>query len=221
MTTTLAQELRSATKEWHHVIDHHPMISQLAKKDITEEQYRRILQTFAWIYDPLQRHLVDVQFRLGLLGEYRISPRQDWLADDLEYFGIELGQSRHPLKDWRQPTIDSAAKLVGTLYVVEGSTLGGQVLMRCLTDSLGVTPVEGGRFFSGHGEATMAHWANLWKLAEKVCPIYDWDAACSAAREMFAVIARQLTVADAYWRSIDARQSAVRFSNEGLYAQAA
>ncbi len=51
------------------------------------------------------------------------------------------------------------------MYVVEGSTLGGQVLSRHFADRLGVSPDRGGGFFHGYGEATGRMWMAFAGLA--------------------------------------------------------
>ena len=46
----------------------------------------------------------------------------------------------------------------GCLYVLEGSTLGGQVLSRRLSQSLGLTPSTGGAFLWAYGDQTGEMW---------------------------------------------------------------
>jgi heme oxygenase len=50
------------------------------------------------------------------------------------------------------------AAFLGALYVVEGSTLGGQYIARHLQETLGLTPAHGAAFFSGHGAETGRLW---------------------------------------------------------------
>ncbi len=47
---------------------------------------------------------------------------------------------------------------LGGIYVVEGSILGGRVLMRRAERSLGVSATQGGRFLAGDGAGTGARW---------------------------------------------------------------
>jgi heme oxygenase len=56
------------------------------------------------------------------------------------------------------PDLGTAAKLFGCLYVLEGATLGGQIITRHLNASLGLTPQSGGSFFSGYGQHTGSRW---------------------------------------------------------------
>jgi heme oxygenase len=56
------------------------------------------------------------------------------------------------------PELFSAAQVLGCLYVLEGATLGGQVISRHLRTTLGIGPETGGRLFHGYGEQTAAHF---------------------------------------------------------------
>ena len=56
------------------------------------------------------------------------------------------------------PEYASVAEQMGCLYVLEGSTLGGQVISRYIHQTLGFSPEHGCEFFYGHGTATGAMW---------------------------------------------------------------
>lgn len=49
-------------------------------------------------------------------------------------------------------------QVLGCLYVIEGATLGGQVITRHLLATHGITPETGGAFFAGYGAETGPHW---------------------------------------------------------------
>jgi heme oxygenase len=76
--------------------------------------------------------------------------RVEALESDLRALGVE------PLAPMPAPEPLSVAEALGALYVIEGSTLGGQVIMR----SLQGTDFEAGatRFFDAYGPRTGAMW---------------------------------------------------------------
>lgn len=59
-----------------------------------------------------------------------------------------------------EPTL-SALESVGALYVLEGSTLGGQVIMRHVQRHLPLGPESGGSYFRGYGERTGTMWRSF------------------------------------------------------------
>ena len=56
------------------------------------------------------------------------------------------------------PRVATFADALGCLYVLEGSTLGGQFIRREVAARLGLTPDRGCAFFAGYGERTGAMW---------------------------------------------------------------
>jgi heme oxygenase len=80
------------------------------------------------------------------------------LRDDLRALGVEDLDS---LPDCQNlPELSDLAQGFGCLYVLEGSTLGGQFISRHVGKVLGVTPEVGGggRYFHAYGEQTGAMW---------------------------------------------------------------
>ncbi len=55
-------------------------------------------------------------------------------------------------------SIGSSESVFGSLYVVEGATLGGQYISRHVQQVLNVTPESGGHFFRGYGQRTGEMW---------------------------------------------------------------
>lgn len=83
--------------------------------------------------------------------------------------------------------LDSPAAAFGSLYVLEGSALGGQVLTPMLLARHGLTPERGAAYFHGFGERTGAMWREFRQLADAQAGAdeTDRDAACHAAVQTF------------------------------------
>jgi heme oxygenase (biliverdin-IX-beta and delta-forming) len=56
------------------------------------------------------------------------------------------------------PELVTIPQVLGCLYVIEGATLGGQIITRHLQANLGITPETGGAFFAGYGVENGARW---------------------------------------------------------------
>ena len=88
------------------------------------------------------------------------------------------------------PDCNSIAQAFGCLYVLEGATLGGQVLCRHFNQTLGLDARNGSAFFSGYGEATGAMWA---LFGERLTAAnVDETAAISAACQTFQTLEQWL-----------------------------
>jgi heme oxygenase len=178
----LQEALRAASRAAHHRIDHHPLLSPLARADLTLSHYQFVLQAQTWIHGSLQGVLEQALSRLCSATTFRVSDRLGWLKADCAFFKLPS----LPLSPLRAPVIATPAALVGQLYVVEGSTLGGQVIARQLEVSLGLTAETGARMFAGHGANTAERWQSFWDFAAASCPAADVPVACAAAVELFA-----------------------------------
>lgn len=58
----------------------------------------------------------------------------------------------------------SACFALGYMYVIEGSTLGGRVILKHLRSKLGIDENKNGAFFAGYGLLTGSTWKNFLQL---------------------------------------------------------
>jgi heme oxygenase len=97
----------------------------------------------------------------------------------------KLGLLRHDLAHLGQPTVreegarrgcgsavagielPGLAAVFGSLYVLEGSALGGQVIARSARTSLGLHPDNGAAYFNGLGTHTGARWTEFRRSLEE------------------------------------------------------
>jgi heme oxygenase (biliverdin-IX-beta and delta-forming) len=176
----LAVRLREATRAVHHGIDHHPLMMPLVRPDLMLPHYRHVLRTMGWIHEPLQAVVCRQLEQTG--AAYRLADRVGWLKTDLAHFGLTDSMAVAP---WQPPLPDSLAALTGMLYVIEGSTLGGQVIARQLAASLHLGPDNGARFFHGWGLETRQRWGDFWQFAESACTPAQGQEAATAALLLF------------------------------------
>ncbi len=90
------------------------------------------------------------------------------------------------------PAIAGAPQAWGSLYVLEGSALGGQLIAAGLQRRLGIEAHNGGAYFNGCGKATAARWREYRQLAEAALqgrPRDEAAAVDAAVRTFDALIA--------------------------------
>jgi heme oxygenase len=88
--------------------------------------------------------------------------------------------------------LDGRARAVGSIYVLEGSTLGGQVIARAITDA-GWAPPGGLTYFTPYGARTGEMWRRFGAWAEDVVPRDERAAAVVGAARTFGVLQAWLT----------------------------
>jgi heme oxygenase len=159
---TVRQQLRLATHAAHVRLNHHPMLAGLTRPGFSLAQYRRILAAYYPFYAVMEPAILSLTIQTNGFS-YAQRRKLPWLIEDLR----ALGDTPANLKCKRVFAIPAdAAELIGTLYAIEGSTLGGQVISRHLAANLGLTPERGARFFSGYGADTESRWAAFCGYAE-------------------------------------------------------
>lgn len=156
---------------------------EIATGSPTEDVYRDYLAGHLWLYRPLEAALMP-WVPTGW-GPTRLVKAR-WLLDDL----LAVGGADQPAHD-SAVAINSEAAALGVLYVLEGGTLGLQVV-RKRTQASGPGPCAGSRFMLGYGESTVSNWRDF--VAQlNVLPEASWPQTLNAACATFAAFHRHFT----------------------------
>jgi len=153
----------------------------LMRSDLTEELYRSVLLRFycfvhgweSWAASNVPQELSP------LLLERQ---RSHLLAADLLYFDEQRPDLQYVFSGKKLP---SKAAFLGAMYVIEGSTLGGQYIARHVEDALGLSPGIGDSYFRGYGDRTGAMWREVQHALEGVHE-KDAEVVIGAAKKMFS-----------------------------------
>ncbi|MFO0891272.1 MAG: biliverdin-producing heme oxygenase [Isosphaeraceae bacterium] len=148
----LLARLRAETRDEHAALERSV---GLEAEPLDVSTYLGWLVRFYGFYEPLER-LIAAQLTPEAHGvDPAARRRAPLLAIDLISLGLD--PSRVPLCG-HLPVVGDPADAFGCMYVLEGSTLGGQFISRRIMRDLGMTPERGGRFFHGHGARTGEMW---------------------------------------------------------------
>lgn len=153
-SSAILQLLKSGTHAEHTALE--SRLSFLAE-DVTEDQYRRVLTALYGFYLPWETSIRPWRLRLFTARAEEPVRREKTpaLVEDLNFYRISTGS----LPVYRQtPPIHDLPAALGNLYVMEGATLGGQIIARNLEKKLGLHDRQGYKFFSGYGSETGAMW---------------------------------------------------------------
>jgi heme oxygenase len=178
--------LRAGTRDAHEGLERG---SWLNGPDLGIEQYRRGLAAFLGIHRPLEPAIARALAAAGVSAPW--TPRAPLLARDLGDLGMTPALLARVPDCPTVPRIGELGAALGCLYVLEGSTLGGQVLARELHRRLGVGPGAGGAYFDGYGPRTKSHWRAFTEALERASARADLSlgAAVSAAVATFHAFA--------------------------------
>ena len=177
---TILQQLRSGTADLHESLE---TALPLGSMDLTLDRYIQVLQGFRGFFagwEPAARNAAPPALAPLLLER----ARTPLLDRDLAALGCipELAIAT------ALPAMSGIVSLLGSMYVLEGSRLGGQYLVRGLESRLGLTPQRGLSFFYGFGPQTGSQWKAFCAIVEQHVPPSASQEAVAAARSTFLAV---------------------------------
>lgn len=161
----LTSRLRAETREAHSRIETNPLHRAIVEGRVTVVEYAALLE---------KMRAFHLQF------ENLVGTRPEW-----RHYNFDFDERRktasleRDLAALQQPDLTAAIIalplesatfpfIAGYLYVLEGSTLGGQILIRLLNQQLGITPATGGVYFTSYGPAVGRKWKECQDLLERI-----------------------------------------------------
>ena len=161
--------LRQASHSIHARMQQHPLLVGLMGPECSVATYHAVLTVYAQLYEQLEAGIIDFLNSHTVPFDYSTRQKLPQLRDDLiflnQYSPIQSNRTVHPIKPLK---IKSVGELIGVLYPIEGSTLGGQLISRHLKGGLDFSPDRGARFFNGYGDKTTARWEEFCHFANSI-----------------------------------------------------
>ena len=177
----MLEQLRAATSARHAALER-----QLAlDENISRARYVRVMQgfdTFLAAWEPMLAALVPAALRAW----FTAGLRGNRAAQDVRALGaLRLAPQRLDID------LPDATAVFGTLYVIEGSALGAQVIAPVLDRCLGLTRDSGSAYFHGGSDSAAARWREFRVLLAQHAAAGDaaGQSACRAAQQTFDALA--------------------------------
>lgn len=147
-------KLKEATKQQHEGLEN---TVNVMGSLFSLDDYKTMMTKFYRFYSSIEPRLGELDWaEVGHNFDERLKVPK--LKKDLVNLGFSEDEiSEIPVWDGL-PKLDSHAKAFGSLYVMEGATLGGQIINRHLKEHLNLTTENGGLFFGGYGKETGPMW---------------------------------------------------------------
>lgn len=175
---TVLTQLRAATRPAHDRLEG---TLGLLDEGLDRDAYRAVLERFHGFWRDWEPAVAALLDDPALTGPRR---RLHLLQADLASLGVPPAAVARLPSCSPLPLHDAAAAL-GSLYVMEGSTLGGRVIQRHVERRLGAV---GCRYFSGYGDQTGAMWRSFLARLDQA-PAADADRIIAGAVATFERLA--------------------------------
>lgn len=150
------------------------------------DAYASMLAAQFRIYQSLESHLAVSLGPYPILSRF-FQKKSPWLAADLR----EL-QAAIPPPIATGHAMQALPQLVGMLYVLEGSMLGGQVILKSLRKNPALAPLSH-RFYQGNGAGTGQRWREFIAQCEGEVAEEDLPKAVEGAVYAFDFFRENLT----------------------------
>jgi heme oxygenase len=187
----ILHQLKDATRAQHTALET-AVGEQLGfgQTPVTLERYKTLLQRFWGFYAPLEACIwtrPEWQAQPFQIEQRSKAPR---LLHDLQV----LGAAQKPLSQCDElPIIAEWPQVLGCLYVLEGATLGGQIIARHLKRELNIDAESGTAFFNSYGAEVGPMWQAFGALiSSQVQTPHDVTIAVESAQQTFALFERWL-----------------------------
>jgi heme oxygenase (biliverdin-IX-beta and delta-forming) len=171
--------LRQHTADLHQLIERRVPVF---REGFTLEDYARLVEQFFGFWTPVEDKLSNLRSLrdpdLALHNRLKCS----LLRQDLLILGRDPAAVRQCEKI---PRLDTFMQGLGCLYVLEGSTLGSQIISRHLKEKLQLGEGTGASFFNAYGGLTGARWIEFKGFVSAFVKSEDADTIVEAARSTF------------------------------------
>lgn len=193
LALTMMEQLKMATQSAHAALETQVDLMRLTTSPAA---YHALLQRFYGFYLPLELRLATLPWTTVTfdLAARRKTPL---LRRDLLHLGdAPATLARLPICRNRPEPADLTAGC-GCLYVLEGATLGGQLISRRLRQTLGLHPANGAAFFAAYGDQVGPMWKGFGAFVNQQAAAHPHrqgamiDAACTT----FATLGEWLAAA--------------------------
>ncbi|WP_443939653.1 biliverdin-producing heme oxygenase [Pedobacter sp. MW01-1-1] len=172
----LSASIKEATKTEHQHLE--KKVVQKLKSIRSNSDYATLLKCFYAYFNHIEETIKPFILK-EVLPDYDERRNASYIKSDI----LALGADMSDLPATRVPQITNTIEALGALYVLEGSIMGGSIIVKML-EKVGIT--AGVSFFSGYGEATGMMWGNFIAVLNKYATNPQAEAdAIRAANETF------------------------------------
>lgn len=144
----LSTNIKEATKAAHLQLE--KKVIEKMKAIRSNSDYADFLTYFYTYFSQVEKAIAPF-ITEQLLPDYKDRRNSAYLKNDIE----ELGNQVNEVPAINLPQLENHLQALGALYVMEGSIMGGSIIIKMLEKG-GIT--KGISFFSGYGEATGQKW---------------------------------------------------------------
>lgn len=153
-TIPFAEILKTETAAAHTALERLPLSENLMSPDLTKDNYATYLYLMRDIVLDAEQNIFPVL--KGVVPDLDERAKIKLIEADLDSLGKSYGNDKYPISEGLKTVTEGFA--MGVFYVMEGSTLGGRVILKNVAKQLGLDEGTGTSYFAGYNEKTGSMW---------------------------------------------------------------
>lgn len=177
-------QLKAQTKSLHDAVEAVAFANAIKNKTLQQQDYQILIQRNYSIHQALEHQFENALKQLEdswLIGFYET--KSHLLKKDLQSLKASIPDNS---KQTSLPCFTNIAQLIGGLYVVEGSMLGGQIIGKLLKNNPYLQQISTFHFFQSNAEKTRQRWLTFIKKSqEESFSLNEIVVAVQSAKETF------------------------------------
>lgn len=180
----IMSRLKQATQTLHHEVE---ALMPVMRPSLSRGEYTWLLGQLCGVVQPIEARLLTLPLPASFDLDLRL--KAPLLVRDL---GALTQTPAAQLLPAPAPHLPGVPEALGALYVLEGATLGGQVISRRLRQTLGVTPEWGGAYFYAYGPGTGRMWRAFGEVMNRCVAPGDEARVVAGAQATFRAFGHAL-----------------------------
>lgn len=167
------ENLRQATAQSHKDLEDLPLSASIMNPDVSNSEYAAYLGLMHDVTADTEENIFPLLE--DIIPDLKQRAKAHCIDTDLRVLHID-NTATHSRPITRNLKEISAGFALGIMYVVEGSSLGGRVILKNITAALGYDAENGASYFAGYGGQTGSYWKNFLSALSQ----YETDNQCAS-----------------------------------------
>lgn len=158
----ITERLKIETKENHDYTEEIGYSKEIMSRTLNIEQYKELIAKQYVIHKYLEEQISQVQ-EINALTNINLSERSKLplLENDLKILSVNDADKYNVDTDFKISNLNQA---LGAMYVIEGSTLGGSIIIKTLKRNDNLESIESFNYYGCYGEEVRNKWMEFQSI---------------------------------------------------------
>jgi heme oxygenase len=178
------QRIKTETADLHRQTESSRLSVALMSENLTEKDYSDYLLRMKDIVEHYEEIVFDKL--ASIIPDIEQRRKLHLIKNDLAFFNVDEAAGNFSL-----PPTENTAVLLGYMYVLEGSSLGGAMIYKHVSRQLDISEQNGGAYFTSYGAELSAKWKSFLDILGN--HEQQADEIIEGAKTAFAAICKHLS----------------------------